>query len=114
MGLEHAVPNADFTRSVRVQCLVAAIPYQLPDIEVPDEMEVVVKNDPRNVAAPVATIIQVAQDRPSSINVDASWPLIINESIGYRIKNAKELYVSSNVAAQFVDVTVEQRKKIYG
>lgn len=108
MGLEHAIPNTETTKSMRVQCLAATTPYQLPDIEIPDDMVLVIKNDPRN---PAATIIQVAPDAPASLNIDQSWPLVVNESIGYRVKNARSLYVSSNVAATFVDLSVEQRKR---
>lgn len=114
MALDDAVPNADTTRSTRLQCLAAITAYQLPDIEVPDDMELVIKNDPRNPIAPVATIIQIAPNAPSALNIDQSWPLVVNEAINYRVKNANSLYVSSNLAATFVDITVEERKKKRG
>ncbi len=99
------VPNADTIISTRV--LIAAVlrAYNLPDIVVPDDMELQIKGWPTN-----AGIIYVGYSRATAFNIESAWPLLANEAIGYRIHNADEIWVSGTVAGDLAAITVEQRK----
>ncbi|MDD5700432.1 MAG: hypothetical protein PHU23_00155 [Dehalococcoidales bacterium] len=101
-------PNADYPISGTFDLLVPLTTYRLPDITIPDDFEITIKAYPTN---PPGSLIYVAKSAGESIDRYASYPLMPNESRGYRIKNAKELYVSATVAPGCsVTWTVEQRR----
>ena len=87
--------------------LIAALntPYQLPDIVVPDDMELQLKGWPTN-----AGLIYVGNSRATCTNINSVWPLLANEAIGYRVKNANRIFVSGTVAGDWLAITVEKRK----
>lgn len=87
-----------------IPCPVAQRPYQLPGYNVPDTMALVIKADPTNA---VASFIYVSFSK--SIDSAHLWPLVPNESMGWRVKNGGMLYISTNVAGSSAIVTVEQR-----
>lgn len=99
------VPNADYMIATRVQCVLANTPYRLPDIVIPDDMNVVLLGWPLNVGW-----IQVGSSPAECTNVNQSYPLLQGSTVGYRVKNANSLYVSAASAGDFVVVTVEQRR----
>ena len=103
-----AVPNADGIISGRVGIVAINTPYALPDIVIPDDMFIQIKGWPTN-----AGIIFVAGLRTSATNVNQVWPLLANEAIGYRVKNAKAIRVSGTVAGDWAVYTVEQRRLGY-
>lgn len=97
-------PNTETLIATRVLIAAVNTPYQLPDIAVPDDMSLQIKGWPTN-----AGIIRVGNSRATCINPNQSWPLLANEAIGYRVKNASAIYVSGTVAGDFAALTVEQR-----
>lgn len=104
------VPNADTAIMTRVAIAALDTPYRLPDIEVPDDMQLLMKAWPTN-----AGIIYVAREGPYARNVNQSYPLLPNENYGLRVKNANELWVAGitgagSFAGDFLAVTVEQRR----
>ena len=101
-------PNTEGIISGRVAIAAVGTPYQLPDIVVPDDMIFQVKGWPMN-----AGIIYVGGTRTSATNINQIWPLLANEAIGYRIKNADGLYVSGTAVGDFAVYTVEQRRLGY-
>lgn len=86
--------------------LIAALntAYQLPWIVVPDDMELQLKGWPTN-----AGIIYVGNSRATCININQVWPLLANEAIGYRVKNADVIFVSGTVAGDWLAITAEKR-----
>jgi len=101
-------PNADGIISGRVLIGAVGRPYGLPDVVVPDDMFIQVKGWPTN-----AGIIYVAGQRTSATNINQVWPLLANEAVGYRVKNANLLFVSGTVAGDWAVFTVEQRRLGY-
>jgi len=101
-------PNADGIISGRVLIAAVNAPYQLPDIVIPDDMHIQIKGWPTN-----AGIIYVAGLRTSATNINQVWPLLANEAVGYREKNANSIFVSGTVAGDWAVYTVEQRRLGY-
>ena len=88
-------PNSPTIQAVALTCVAVNIAYQGPYLEVPEGLQLVVKSHPLN---PAASIIQVGSTAAECLNVNSSWPLIANESVGLQVKNANSIYVSSNLA----------------
>jgi hypothetical protein len=86
-----------------VQGLAASKAYQLPDCNIPDQRTLTIKAYPTN-----AGLVYVARSASEAVNWQQAWPLMPNESIGYRIRNAKEVWVSFTVAGESAVFTVEQ------
>lgn len=101
-------PNTEGLISGRVAIAAVNAPYALPDIVVPDDMFIQIKGWPTN-----AGIIYVAGMRSSATNINQVWPLLANEAIGYRVKNAKAIHISGTVAGDWAVYTVEQRRLGY-
>ncbi len=101
-------PNTEGIIAGRVLIVAANTPYQLPDIVIPDDMHLQIKGWPTN-----AGIIYVAGLRTSATNINQVWPLLANEAVGYRVKNADLIYVSGTVAGDLAVYTVEQRRLGY-
>ena len=98
-------PNTKGTLSFTVACVAAATAYQVSDVEIPDGMALAIKSSPLNA---VGSLIFVARTPAECINPNTAWPLIPNEAITYFIKNAKTIYISSNVAGSIAIFTTEQ------
>lgn len=101
-------PNADYPLSGRIDCQVALQPYRLPPIDVPDDFSIVIKSWPNNPAPPA--LIYVAKASGEAINPYSIWPLIQNEQIPYRIKDASQIWVAATVVPAAIVWTVEQRR----
>jgi hypothetical protein len=99
--------NADYPQSGRIQLVAARSPTNLPSLTIPDGFEIAIKSWPAN---PAGGYINVGKSRADVLNQDESWPLIPNESITYRIKNASEIWVSATAGPAWVCWTVEQRR----
>ena len=99
------VPNTDEISSGRWQVGAINTAYRLPELVIPDDMEIQLKGWPTN-----AGIIYVASSAPSALNITSVWPLLPNEAIGYRIKNLNVLYFSGTVAGDWIVWTVEHRR----
>ena len=95
--------NADSMDAVRVVPAAINTPTRLPDIVVPHNMTLLVMAEPTNVG-----IIRVARSSPKSIQINSSVPLLATAFIGYRVKNANALWISSTWAGDGAVVTVEQ------
>lgn len=92
------------TSSVQVQLLT--VPVRMPDIIIPDGMELVIKASPLNA---VGSLIYVARSQADAGNVNASWPLMPNEPISYKVKDANIFWIGSNVIGSIAFYTVEQQ-----
>jgi hypothetical protein len=109
----YPVPNADYVHTIRIAVpVVGALPpaarwIQLPDISVIDDMSLILKAWPVN---PIGSLVFVAETAAYTQNPDTSYPLMPNEAVTYRVKNAVSIYVAANVAACWVIVTAEQRR----
>jgi len=98
-------PNADTGVATRVGIAAVGVPYQLPDIVVPDDMILQLKGWPTN-----GGLILVGFSRSGCTNPNQVWPLLANEAIGYRVKNAKEISISGTALGDWCAITVEQRR----
>ncbi len=98
-------PNTERIISTRVFIENLNTPFQLPDIIVPDDMELQIKAWPTN-----GGLIYVGESRVAATNVNQVWPLLGNEAIGYRIQNAEEIFISGTIVGNSAVVTVEQRR----
>jgi len=98
-------PNTETITATRVLIAAVNTAYQLPDIVVPDDMNLQLKGWPTN-----AGIIYVGYSRATCININQVWPLLANEAIGYRVKNANAIFISGTVPGDWLAITVEQRR----
>ena len=107
MAEPYYPPNADYPLCGRIQLVAARSPMNLPNVAIPDGFEIAIKSWPAN---PVGAYINVGKSRADVLNQNESWPLIPNESITYKIKNASEIWVASTAATTWVCWTVEQKR----
>ena len=102
------VSNTETITANIVQCPVANTAVQLPYIPVPDDMQLFIKAI--GPFGPNPGWIRIAGSAGECVNATQSFPLLPNETVGYRVKNAEALFISATVANCFVAITVEQRK----
>jgi len=76
--------------------------YQLTDLVIPAGMRVLIFAPTTN-----AGTIYVANSRTNAQDLDSAYPLIGGQSVGYYVKNAKNLQVSGNTAGDTAIMTVE-------
>ena len=98
--------NAQGTRTFAVACVLANQAYPVPDMTVPDGMALLIKSSPLNA---LGSFVRVAKTPAECTNPNSSWPLILNESISYFVKNADAFHISSNVAGSIALFSAEQR-----
>jgi len=103
-------PNTESMIATRVQVPVLGRHYRLPDIAVPDDFLLQLKGWPTNLGT-----LYVGNSQGTVTNINQVWPLLPNEAIGYRVKNARELYVAgiappagASVIGDWLVITVEQ------
>jgi len=99
--------NTRTIRSYTLLCAVANQAYQAPQMAIPSGMQLLIKASPLNAAA---ALILVATSGPECLNVNSSWPLILNEPVAFSIENAQSIFVSTNVAGSQVIFSAEERK----
>jgi hypothetical protein len=104
----YPVPNADTVRTYRVDITALRTPVQLPDMEIPDDMSLLIKADPNN---PLNSLVYVGPNAASVLDPSLSYPLARNEAIPYRISNACSLYVTCTMVPAWVIITAEQRRR---
>lgn len=97
--------NTDTIVSGRVAVTAVGTVTQLPDIDIPDDMQLQLKAWPTN-----AGLIYVGNAQSTAGNINQIWPLIANEGINYRVKNANAIYISGTAVGDWLAYTVEQRK----
>jgi hypothetical protein len=98
--------NTAAIQVLRAPVLVANRAYQCPELSIPDGMSLVVKSAPYNNAA---GYIRIGQTAAECLNINSSFPLVPNESVGLYVVNANKLYFSGTVAGDFVYFLVETR-----
>jgi hypothetical protein len=99
--LENAPEIASWTTYVAA----VGTAVQLPDRRVPYDLQLVIKALPTNLG-----LIYVGNSRADATNVNSSYWLLANEGVGYKILNAKQLWINASRAGEGVVCTVEQRK----
>jgi hypothetical protein len=105
----YPLPNADYPHSVRIVVPVAPLFVQLPDMEIQDDFLLLLKAWPGNPAG--ANYVFVAENPGAAINPDLAWPLVQNEPVTWRVKNANELWASATAAPSWLIVAVEMRRR---
>lgn len=95
--------NVTKIQTVRVVCTIAARAYQLPDLDVPNGMRLLISAWPLNV-----NLIYVGEDQSAATNANRVYALAAGANIGYQVKNAREIWVSAVVAGNSVSVTCEK------
>ncbi len=104
IDVQGYVPNAKGIIATRIQITALVRPFNLPDIEVPDDMALLIKGWPTN-----GGLIYVSDTSPGSTNVNQVWPLLANEFVGYRVKNANAIWISGTQLGDWAVMTVERR-----
>lgn len=99
-----ALKNTDSVSIEGITCDVANEGYPVPAIIVPDGMTLVIKAHPENV---LLSLIYVSNSKSTS--QPHLWPLMPNESMGWRVKSGSALWVSTNVPGSIAVISVERR-----
>lgn len=97
-------PNTDSGTALRVA--IATTGTRMPYIAVPSGMALVIKAWPLNPGW-----LQVGFSQAECTNVNQSYSLLPNETVGYFIQNAESVYIAATVAGCFACLTVEQNKR---
>ena len=95
--------NVKRIQTVRVVCTVAARAYQLPDITIPNGMQLTIKAWPLN-----GNLIYVGEDQAAAININRIHALAASEQVFYFVKSAKTIWVSAVVPGESVTITSEK------
>jgi hypothetical protein len=98
------IPNARRIKNVKVTLPAANTAYQLPDFEVIDGLDLKIKANVLNVGS-----IYIGPSAAEAKNPNQAEELSRGEFTLYRIKNAKELYISGTSAADSITLTTETR-----
>lgn len=99
-------PNAKYPLSSRIDLGAALNAVQFQDMEIPDNFFFVVKAYPTN---PAGSLVYVARSKTEAQDQYTAYPLMPNETIGYKISNPANIWVSGSIANLSVVWTVEQR-----
>ncbi len=83
-----AFKNAEGIQIAVIPILVAGKPYQLPDMDVPAGMAVIIRASFNN-----AGVIYVAPSAAECRDLTKSWPLQRNEFIGFFVVNTSVIWV---------------------
>jgi hypothetical protein len=102
-------PNCDYPYTGKYDFPAAFVAQRLPWVEIPDDFALVIKAYPTN---PAGSLVLVGRTASDALSINSGWPLVPNESIAYRIKQAEDLWVASTVGAipNAVIWTVELRR----
>lgn len=96
-------PNSSGMQVARLVLTNAVQAYQLPDMQVPEGMELALKAMPGNAGQ-----IWIGNSAATCTKNNSSWPLIANESIGYQLRNAHVLWASATIAGDSLILTAEK------
>lgn len=109
MGDSYPLPNADYPHMIRIVVPLLPATVQLPDLEVLDDFLLLLKAWPGNPIG--ANYIYIGETAASATNVDLAWPLVPNESVTWRIHNARELWASATAVPAWLNVSIELRRR---
>jgi len=85
-------------------CPAIDTPYNLPDMQVPDGMELMVMAWPGNA---IGSLIYVSYSASGATNLNQVWPLVPGAVYPMRVQNAREVYVATNVPTSRWAMTAE-------
>ena len=80
--------------------------FQLDDLTIPDDFELLIKSWPTN---PAGSLLYIGTTKANAENPLASYPLIPNEFRSFKIQNAQKLWVSTSALPAAVSISVEKR-----
>lgn len=83
---------------------IAGTAVQLPDLDVPDGVSVLIKAAAANTGT--CKLATTAADAQAALGVN-NFPLTSNQTVTYQIRNPNLLFVDSNVASDSVHITFE-------
>lgn len=99
--------NCNAIQTVRIICTVANQAYQLPDMDIPDGFQLLVKAWPLN-----AGLIYVGEDQSAATNPNRIFALNRSETVGIAIVSGNVAWVSATVAGDSVCLICEKRKAV--
>jgi hypothetical protein len=102
-GMQGWPANANSVAGLRVAVPVTGV--RLPDMAVPSGMSILLKAWSLNPGW-----LQVGGSTAEATNVNQSFTLLPNETVGYQIENANQIYIAATAAGCFVVLTVEKKK----
>lgn len=97
--------NQKYIRSNRVLCPAANVAVRMPSAAIPEGHAVVIKALWTN-----GGVIFVGGSAAVA-NPNDGYPLIANETVGYRVQDLEEIYISANTPGEGVSWTCEQGTK---
>lgn len=97
------IGNLPEMTAFRVVPVAANTATRLPDRTIPDGMELVIKAEHTN-----AGIMYVANTQAEATNPNASYTLIANEAVEYKVSTPQHIWISGTIAGEGVLCTVEQ------
>ena len=97
--------NCDTIATGRI-LLSATAPVNFPYLAIPDAFGLVVKAFPGN---PPGSYVLVANSKSGASGLDTSYPLLPNEAIIYKVKNAQCIWAMATIVPAWLSFTVEQR-----
>jgi hypothetical protein len=98
-------PNVNDIQICRIVIAAINTSYQLPDIDVPDNFQLVIKAWPTN-----AGTIYVGKSDTEARDLNQVYPLVGNDSIAEAVTNANLFYVSGTNVNDCISVFVGHRK----
>lgn len=103
LGGGAILQNPPKIASEELLCPVAGTAVQMPNYKVPWDKELVIKALSTNWGT-----IRVGNTKMEAENARLGYPLLANEAVGLKIKNAEQLWVCANRANEGVHWIVEQ------
>jgi hypothetical protein len=98
-----ALENPPKIASEELLCPVAGQAEKMPDYEVPRDKELVIKALSTNWGT-----VRVGNTKMEAENPRLGYPLLANEAVGLKIKNAGQLWICANMANEGIHWIVEQ------
>jgi hypothetical protein len=97
--------NADQVESGQMS-VSTTLPTSLPNLLIPDDFAINVKAFAGN---PAGSYILVSGSKSGASGLATAYPLALNDSISYRVKNASSIWVMATIGPAYINWTVEQR-----
>jgi len=97
--------NTKGVRTIVVTCVQANVAYNADTLYVHSGMALIVKSHPLNAAG---SILRVATNQFEATSPEMSYPMLPNEAVAYRVKDAGDFWVSSTVAGSVAIFSTEQ------
>jgi hypothetical protein len=98
--------NQPYIKALRFVIGVANTNTQLPQIPVPEGMQLLLRGWPTN-----GNIVYITGSSANQNQINDSYPMLANETLSLRVRNANTIYVAAVVAGESLAIIVEYASK---